>query len=167
MNLMNKRTIAILLLLSLPALAVIDVKLPLGKMYVDSKAITAAEISKIDNNILELKPPPHFKAPPPPAPDLLKIQVRDPASLLTDLTAKDASKHVAIFDGRQSAAIHIADHWYTAMPTARPGAYIITARKLDYDKAFAGTTAELLKELAKLKTQDAEPPTTAPAPPAK
>jgi len=164
---MNKRTIPILLLLALPAFAVIDVKLPLGKMYVDSKAITAAEITKIENNILELKPTTHFKTPPATTPpELLKIQVRDPASLLTDITAKDASKLAAIFDGRQSAAIHIADKWYTAIPTARPGTYIITARKLDYDKAFAGSTADLFKELAKLKIQD-ETPATAPAPPAK
>ncbi|MCL2649111.1 MAG: hypothetical protein FWD61_19280 [Phycisphaerales bacterium] len=162
---MNRSTIGIFLfgLLALPVLAVIDVKLPLGKMYVDSKAITAGEITKMDDKILEIKPATQFKGKSPA--DLIKIQVKAPASLLGDLAGKEASKRVVIFDGDKTAAVHIGDHWYSAMLATRPGLYIIYARKPDYDAAFAGNTADLLKELAKLQAQDVHSSTTAPASP--
>jgi hypothetical protein len=156
--------LALLALVALPALAVIDVKIPLGKMFVQSKSITAGEITKItaDTRIVELKPSASFKGAAPA--DAIKIQIKDPASLIDDLAAKNAAKTIIIFDGARSAAIHAADHWYSAAAGNRPGIYIIDARKTDLDPTFPGKTADLVKALEKLQAQVTEKsPTTAPA----
>ena len=96
-------------------------------------------------NILEIKTTTRFKGK---APDQIKIQTKETVT----------GKHVAIFDGARSAAIHINDRWYAATPTAKPGNYIITARKTDLDSAFTGSTEDLIKELTNLQAQDTPPP---------
>ena len=159
---MNTRLITLLFLglLALPALAVIDVKMPLGKMYVDSKAIAAGEITKIADKTIEIKLTTQFKGK---AAETITIQVKAPATLLTDLSAENATKLVAILDGARIAPIHIADKWYLATST-RPGFYVINALgKADLDKAYTGTTENLIKELTKLQAQDTAPPASPPS----
>ena len=145
---------ALLVLLSAqPAPAVINLDMPISKIYESVKSVAVAAVTSVnaENRVIDLKTTELLKGAP--VGETFRVQIAAPAELiqkvsaglpLVIMTGEDLGKPVAL--------IHLADTWLLAefLPASKTPAWrVIQAH--DAKRSFSGTTAELVKVLARLK----------------
>lgn len=142
------------LLCAPPASALINLNMPIGKIYESVRSVAVATVSSVnsDNRVVELKTTDLLKGPA--VGETFRVQIAAPAELvakitpgqpLVIMTGEDAGKPVAL--------IHIADTWLLAerLPGTSTAAWRVL-QSYDAKRSFAGTTAELVKTLISLTT---------------
>jgi hypothetical protein len=141
--------------LAAPAKALFEVKDPLTKMFnTGSRAVLVGTISGFDaqKNVLSVKPFSAYKGTAPQS-DAVLIQISSPESLRKEVTVGEP---IVLFVGLRTAAVHVADHWYSAQALGKPHLFNINAplghaAHTSHDESFPGKTAALVKALAEIK----------------
>lgn len=144
--------VAFTLLVAREAVALINLDMPIAKIFEAVKAVAIGEVTAAnpENRVLEVKTVELLKGTP--IGPAFRVQIANPAELLKKiapgqplviLTGEDFGKPVAL--------VHVADTWLLAegLPSSTPAWRVIQAH--DAKKSFSGTTAELAKVLAGLK----------------
>ena len=142
------------------ASAVINIDLPIGKIFEAVKSVTVAKVTTIqeENRVIDLQTVTTLKGPA--VGEIFRVQIVAPPDLIAKvavgqplilLTGDDLGKPVAL--------IHLANTWLLAemLPTSKiPAWRVIQAH--DAKKSFPGTTEDLVKVLEAIP-----PPKSAPA----
>jgi hypothetical protein len=147
--------LAAVLAFAAPAHALFEVKDPLAKMFnTGSRTVLVGTISAFDaqKNVLSVKPFTAYKGTAPQAEALL-IQISAPESLRKEVKV---GQPIVLFQGLRTAAVHVADHWYSAQALGKPHVFNINAplghaAHTSHDESFPGTTAALVKALDEIK----------------
>lgn len=144
-----------LLLLPLqPASALINLNMPMSKIYESVKSVAVASVTAVnaENRVIDLKTTELLKGAP--VGETFRVQIAAPAELIQKIAA---GQPLVIFTGedlgKPVALIHVADTWLLAeaLPNAKAPAWrVIQAHEAK--KSFAGTTAELVKVVTALKS---------------
>ena len=147
--------LAILLLLTLitPAFAVIQVDLPLSKIWDSSKTVWVGEVSATTDElrVVEIKLTRSLKAPADQTqpPDSLKVQIAQPESLYKQISKGNT---VILIRGARDILIHLADQWCTAAEIpGKAKAFRITGLNEKLRGTFPGRSAMLALALDELK----------------
>lgn len=135
-----------------PALAVVEVKLPLAKVYADSRAVVVGTVSKVqaDTGAVDVTVAETLAGDPVGE----RVRVNVPQADLKGLVAEGQT--VLLLPNRRAPAVallHLGDVWVLA--NAQPGAklpvYTVAQRRPDLDHTFPGRTAALLELLRRHK----------------
>ena len=146
--------ILLILLPARPAPAVINIDMPIAKIFEAVKAVAVGTVTAVnaENRVIDLKTAAMLKGTP--VGDAFRVQIAAPADLIKKvavdqplivMTGEDLGKPVAL--------IHVADTWLLAefLPTSKVPAWrVIQAHQAK--RSFAGSTAELVKLLTGLKS---------------
>ena len=144
----------LILLPARPAPAVINIDMPIAKIFEAVKAVAVGTVTAVnaENRVIDLKTAEMLKGAP--VGDAFRVQIAAPAELIKKvavdqpiivMTGEDLGKPVAL--------IHVADTWLLAefLPTSKiPAWRVIQAHQAK--RSFAGSTAELVKLLTGLKS---------------
>jgi hypothetical protein len=144
---------ALVALSAAPARALININMPIAKIYESVKAVAVASVVSVntENRLIELKT--HVLLKGAPVGETFRVQIAAPAELIAKvaaglplviMTGEDLGKPVAL--------IHVADTWLLAeaLPSATTPAWRVLQAH-DAKRSFSGTTAELVKVLTGLK----------------
>jgi hypothetical protein len=138
---------------ALPARALINIEMPVPKIFEESKAVIVGTVTAVnaDNRVIDLKTTNMAKGEP--AIETFRVQIAAPADLIKSVKPdQPLVMFTAEVDGRPVALIHLADKWLMAeaLPKASPPAWRVTQAHTGRLK-FTGTTAELAKIVGELK----------------
>ena len=138
---------------SAPASALININMPIAKIYESVKAVAVASVVSVnaENRVLELKTSELLKGAP--VGEIFRVQIVAPAELIAKVTAGQPLVIMTGDDlGKPVALIHVADTWLLAegLPAASTPAWRVLQAH-DAKRSFSGTTAELVKVLTALK----------------
>lgn len=146
--------VAALLLLSVqPSRALINLNMPISKIYESVKSVAVATVTAVnpENRVIDLKTTVLLKGAP--VGETFRVQIAAPAELIQKVAA---GSPLVLFTGedlgKPVALIHVADTWLLAefLPTSKiPAWRVIQAHEAK--RSFAGTTAELVKVVTALK----------------
>lgn len=146
---------AILLFLTAqPAPAVININMPISKIYESVKSVAVATVSSVnsENRVIDLKTTELLKGAP--VGETFRVQIAAPAELIQKVAAGQPLVIMVGEDlGKPVALIHLADIWLLAefLPASKTPAWRVLQAH-DAKRSFSGTTAELVKVLAGLKS---------------
>src|SRR3954471_7346964 len=144
---------ALLLFPARPAPALINLNMPISKIFESVKSVAVASVTAVnpENRVIDLKTTELLKGPP--VGDTFRVQIAAPAELIQKVAA---GQPLVIFTGealgKPVALIHVADTWLLAeaLPNSKTPAWRVVQAH-DAKKSFAGTTAELVKVVTALK----------------
>ncbi|HEV7406487.1 MAG TPA: hypothetical protein VGO11_26285 [Chthoniobacteraceae bacterium] len=144
----------LLVLPLLPASALINLNMPMAKIYASVKAVAVASVTAVnpENQVVDLKTTEQLKGAP--VGETFRVQIAAPAGMIQKVAA---GQPLVIFVGedlgKPVALIHVADTWLLAeaLPNAKTPAWRVV-QAYDAKKSFAGTTAELVKAVTALKS---------------
>ena len=146
---------AILLLSAQTAPAVINLNMPISKIFESVKSVAVASVTAVnpENRVIDLKTTDLLKGAP--VGDAFRVQIAAPAELIQ----KVAAGHPLILFtgedlGKPVALIHVADTWLLAefLPASKTPAWRVLQAH-DAKRSFSGTTAELVKVVTALKAR--------------
>ena len=143
----------LILLPARPAPAVINIDMPIAKIFEAVKAVAVGTVTAVnaENRVIELKTADMLKGAP--VGDAFRVQIAAPAELIKKIAADQPLVLMTGEDfGKPVALIHVADTWLLAefLPTSKiPAWRVIQAHQAK--RSFAGSTAELVKVLTGLK----------------
>lgn len=143
----------LILLPARPAPAVINIDMPIGKIFEAVKAVGVGTITAVnaENRVIDLKTANMLKGAP--IGEVFRVQIAAPADLIKKIAVDQPLIVMTGEDlGKPVALIHVADTWLLAefLPTSKTPAWrVIQAHQAK--RSFAGTTAELVKVLTGLK----------------
>lgn len=145
---------ALLVLSAATAPALININLPIAKIYESVKAVAVASVVSVnpENRVIELKTSEQLKGAP--VGETFRVQIAAPAELIAKIaTGQPLVIMVGEDLGKPVALIHVADTWLLAeaLPAATTPAWRVLQAH-DAKRSFSGTTAELVKVLAGLKS---------------
>ena len=134
--------------------ALININLPIAKIYESVKAVAVASVVSVnpENRVIELKTSEQLKGAP--VGETFRVQIAAPAELIAKIATGQPLVIMAGEDlGKPVALIHVADTWLLAeaLPAATTPAWRVLQAH-DAKRSFSGTTAELVKVLAGLKS---------------
>lgn len=146
--------VALLVLSAATAPALININLPIAKIYASVKAVAVASVVSVnpENRVIELKTSEQLKGAP--VGETFRVQIAAPAELIAKIATGQPLVIMAGEDlGKPVALIHVADTWLLAeaLPSATAPAWRVLQAH-DAKRSFSGTTAELVKVLAGLKS---------------
>jgi hypothetical protein len=146
--------VALLVLSAATAPALININLPIAKIYESVKAVAVASVVSVnpENRVIELKTSEQLKGAP--VGETFRVQIAAPAELIAKIaTGQPLVIMVGEDLGKPVALIHVADTWLLAeaLPAATTPAWRVLQAH-DAKRSFSGTTAELVKVLAGLKS---------------
>ena len=146
--------VALLVLSAATAPALININLPIAKIYEAVKAVAVASVVSVnpENRVIELKTSEQLKGAP--VGETFRVQIAAPAELIAKIaTGQPLVIMVGEDLGKPVALIHVADTWLLAeaLPAATTPAWRVLQAH-DAKRSFSGTTAELVKVLAGLKS---------------
>ena len=136
-----------------PATAVINLNMPLSKIFESVKAVVVASVTGVntENRVIELKSTELLKGEA--VGESFRVQIAAPAELINKISA---GQPLVLFTGedlgKPVALIHLADTWLLAefLPASKTPAWrVIQAHEAK--RSFSGTTAELVKVVTALK----------------
>lgn len=144
---------ALLLLPILPASALINLNMPMSKIYDSVKSVAVASVTAVnaENRVLDVKTTDLLKGAP--VGETFRVQISAPAELIQKIAVEQPLVIFAGEDlGKPVALIHVADTWLLAeaLPNSKTPAWRVV-QAYDAKKSFAGTTAELVKVVTALK----------------
>ena len=147
--------VATLVLLSAqPAPAVINLDMPISKIYESVKSVVVAAVSSVnaENRVIDLKTTELLKGAP--VGETFRVQIAAPAELIKKVAANQPLVLMTGEDfGKPVALIHVADTWLLAefLPASKTPAWrVIQAHEAK--RSFSGSTVELIKVLTALKS---------------
>ncbi|KAB2645273.1 MAG: hypothetical protein DVB27_10725 [Verrucomicrobia bacterium] len=146
--------VALLVVSAATAPALININLPIAKIYESVKAVAVASVVSVnpENRVIELKTSEQLKGAP--VGETFRVQIAAPAELIAKIaTGQPLVIMVGEDLGKPVALIHVADTWLLAeaLPAATTPAWRVLQAH-DAKRSFSGTTAELVKVLAGLKS---------------
>ena len=136
-----------------PAPAVININMPISKIYESVKSVAVASVTgvNLENRVIDLKTTELLKGAP--VAETFRVQIAAPAELIQKVAAGQPLVIMTGEDlGKPVALIHLADTWLLAefLPAPKTPAWRVLQAH-DAKRSFSGTTAELVKVLAGLK----------------
>jgi hypothetical protein len=144
-----------LVLISAPtARAVINLDMPLSKIFASVKAVAVGTVTAInaENRLIDLKTTTMLKGAN--VGETFRVQIAAPAALIAKVAVDQPLVLMTGEDlGKPVALIHVADTWLLAefLPASKTPAWrVIQAHEAK--RSFAGSTAELVKALTALKS---------------
>jgi len=146
--------VALLVVSAATAPALININLPIAKIYESVKAVAVASVVSVnpENRVIELKTSEQLKGAP--VGETFRVQIAAHAELIAKIATGQPLVIMAGEDlGKPVALIHVADTWLLAeaLPAATTPAWRVLQAH-DAKRSFSGTTAELVKVLAGLKS---------------
>ena len=146
--------VALLVLSAATAPALININLPIAKIYESVKAVAVASVVSVnpEHRVIELKTSEQLTGAP--VGETFRVQIAAPAELIAKIATGQPLVIMAGEDlGKPVALIHVADTWLLAeaLPAATTPAWRVLQAH-DAKRSFSGTTAELVKVLAGLKS---------------
>ena len=141
------------------ASAVINIDLPIGKIFEAVKSVTVAKVTTIqeENRVIDLQTVTTLKGPA--VGEIFRVQIVAPPDLIAKVAVGQPLILMTGDDlGKPVALIHLANTWLLAemLPTSKVPAWrVIQAH--DAKKSFPGTTEDLVKVLGAIP-----PPKSAP-----
>lgn len=148
--------VAAFLLLSVQtAPAVINLNMPISKIFESVKSVAVASVTAVnsENRVIDLKTTDLLKGAP--VGDAFRVQIAAPAELIQKVAAGNP---LVLFTGedlgKPVALIHVADTWLLAesLPSSKTPAWRVLQAH-DAKRSFSGTTAELVKVVTALKVK--------------
>ena len=155
-SLVQSVIVAVLLLLSAQtAPAVINLNMPISKIFESVKSVAVASVTAVnpENRVIDLKTADLLKGAP--VGDTFRVQIAAPAELIQKVAA---GQPLILFTGedlgKPVALIHVADSWLLAefLPASKIPAWRVLQAH-DAKRSFSGTTAELVKVVTALKAK--------------
>ena len=145
---------ALVLLPAPPAPAVINIDMPISKIFEAVKAVAVGKVTAVnaENRVIDLSTTGMLKGAP--VGETFRVQIAAPAELIKKVAVDQPLVLMTGEDlGKPVALIHVADTWLLAefLPSSKiPAWRVIQAHQAK--RSFAGSTAELVKVLTGLKS---------------